>query len=211
MVRRLVEQPLSSTSRHHPFRRHPHLVTVLDEGLRLFTRPQPLRQIESNSRATNYRWTSWRSSGGPSGGARSRTCRAARSVRYLPEHQALRICSCREHSSLLLLSASGRVLGQCGCMGAWTDWCSFFFFYELWQTSLRELTTLGIKNAENLAIPSVRNDVRLATQLKNVSVTLFSYLQIAMVQRDFVGILESSIAKLHMQKNSSSAIICSET
>lgn len=27
------------------------------------------------------------------------------------------------------------------------------------QTSLRELTTLGIKNAENLAIPSVRNDV----------------------------------------------------
>lgn len=28
------------------------------------------------------------------------------------------------------------------------------------QTSLRELTTLGIKNAENLAIPSVRNDVR---------------------------------------------------
>ncbi|CAI0428792.1 unnamed protein product [Linum tenue] len=26
------------------------------------------------------------------------------------------------------------------------------------QTSLRELTTLGIKNAENLAIPSVRND-----------------------------------------------------
>jgi hypothetical protein len=30
---------------------------------------------------------------------------------------------------------------------------------ELEQTSLRELTTLGIKNAENLAIPSVRNDV----------------------------------------------------
>lgn len=29
------------------------------------------------------------------------------------------------------------------------------------QTSLRELTTLGIKNAENLAIPSVRNDVIL--------------------------------------------------
>jgi hypothetical protein len=28
------------------------------------------------------------------------------------------------------------------------------------QTSLRELTTLGIKNAENLSIPSVRNDVR---------------------------------------------------
>ena len=27
------------------------------------------------------------------------------------------------------------------------------------QTSLRELTTLGMKNAENLAIPSVRNDV----------------------------------------------------
>lgn len=27
------------------------------------------------------------------------------------------------------------------------------------QTSIRELTTLGIKNAENLAIPSVRNDV----------------------------------------------------
>lgn len=31
-----------------------------------------------------------------------------------------------------------------------------FFWY---QTSLRELTNLGIKNAENLAIPSVRNDV----------------------------------------------------
>lgn len=29
----------------------------------------------------------------------------------------------------------------------------------LYQTSLRELTTLGIKNAESLAIPSVRNDV----------------------------------------------------
>ncbi|KAL5992215.1 hypothetical protein ACLOJK_013130 [Asimina triloba] len=29
---------------------------------------------------------------------------------------------------------------------------------QLSQTSLRELTTLGIKNAENLAIPSVRND-----------------------------------------------------
>ena len=29
------------------------------------------------------------------------------------------------------------------------------------QTSLRELTTLGIKNAENLAIPSVRNDVSI--------------------------------------------------
>lgn len=27
------------------------------------------------------------------------------------------------------------------------------------QTSLRELTTLGIKNAETLAVPSVRNDV----------------------------------------------------
>lgn len=31
----------------------------------------------------------------------------------------------------------------------------------VWQTSLRELTTLGIKNAENLAIPSVRNDVSI--------------------------------------------------
>lgn len=31
------------------------------------------------------------------------------------------------------------------------------------QTSLRELTTLGIKNAENLAIPSVRNDVSVVT------------------------------------------------
>lgn len=29
------------------------------------------------------------------------------------------------------------------------------------QTTLRELTLLGIKNAENLAIPSVRNDVSL--------------------------------------------------
>jgi hypothetical protein len=29
------------------------------------------------------------------------------------------------------------------------------------QTSLRELTTLGLKNAENLAIPSVRNDVSI--------------------------------------------------
>ncbi|KAI7989165.1 60S ribosomal protein L10a [Camellia lanceoleosa] len=28
------------------------------------------------------------------------------------------------------------------------------------MTSLRELTTLGIKNAENLAIPSVRNEVQ---------------------------------------------------
>lgn len=35
--------------------------------------------------------------------------------------------------------------------------CVFVFF--LFQTSLRELTTLGIKNAETLAIPSVRNDV----------------------------------------------------
>lgn len=31
--------------------------------------------------------------------------------------------------------------------------------FFLYQTSLRELTNLGIKNAENLAIPSVRNDV----------------------------------------------------
>jgi hypothetical protein len=35
-----------------------------------------------------------------------------------------------------------------------------FEFLFIVQTSLRELTTLGIKNAENLAIPSVRNDVR---------------------------------------------------
>lgn len=33
---------------------------------------------------------------------------------------------------------------------------SWFYIH---QTTLRELTTLGIKNAENLAIPSVRNDV----------------------------------------------------
>jgi hypothetical protein len=36
---------------------------------------------------------------------------------------------------------------------------SFALFLNCEQTSLRELTTLGIKNAENLAIPSVRNDV----------------------------------------------------
>lgn len=36
------------------------------------------------------------------------------------------------------------------------------------QTSLRELTTLGIKNAENLAIPSVRNDVSPALRLKKL-------------------------------------------
>uniref|UniRef100_A0A0D9WA56 Uncharacterized protein n=1 Tax=Leersia perrieri TaxID=77586 RepID=A0A0D9WA56_9ORYZ len=36
-------------------------------------------------------------------------------------------------------------------------------------TSLRELTTLGIKNAENLAIPSVRNDVRPVPQLANAA------------------------------------------
>ncbi|KAL6541352.1 hypothetical protein OROHE_011060 [Orobanche hederae] len=31
------------------------------------------------------------------------------------------------------------------------------------ETSLRELTTLGLKNAENLAIPSTRNDVMMQT------------------------------------------------
>ncbi|PKU76264.1 hypothetical protein MA16_Dca015584 [Dendrobium catenatum] len=34
-------------------------------------------------------------------------------------------------------------------------------FLHFCSTSLRELTTLGIKNAENLAIPSVRNDAAL--------------------------------------------------
>jgi hypothetical protein len=39
------------------------------------------------------------------------------------------------------------------------------------QTSLRELTTLGMKNAENLAIPSVRNDVsRYNTRILGVSI-----------------------------------------
>lgn len=40
-----------------------------------------------------------------------------------------------------------------------TNW--FTVLTCLNQTSLRELTTLGIKNAENLAIPSVRNDVSI--------------------------------------------------
>ena len=35
----------------------------------------------------------------------------------------------------------------------------------VYQTSLRELTSLGIKNAENLAIPSVRNDVSFSEVL----------------------------------------------
>ena len=39
------------------------------------------------------------------------------------------------------------------------SWNKFFDWSTLCQTSLRELTSLGIKNAENLAIPSVRNDV----------------------------------------------------
>ena len=40
------------------------------------------------------------------------------------------------------------------------------------QTSLRELTTLGMKNAENLAIPSVRNDVStFNTRILVVSIT----------------------------------------
>ncbi|KAJ6305378.1 hypothetical protein OIU78_020838 [Salix suchowensis] len=38
------------------------------------------------------------------------------------------------------------------------SWNKFFDWSTLCQTSLRELTSLGIKNAENLAIPSVRND-----------------------------------------------------
>ncbi|XWS29461.1 hypothetical protein CRYUN_Cryun24cG0031300 [Craigia yunnanensis] len=39
------------------------------------------------------------------------------------------------------------------------------------MTSLRELTTLGIKNAENLAIPSVRNDLTWSVKLFfNVSI-----------------------------------------
>ncbi|KAL9229692.1 hypothetical protein vseg_005131 [Gypsophila vaccaria] len=37
------------------------------------------------------------------------------------------------------------------------------------STSLRELTTLGIKNAENLAIPSVRNDAAFLTTVVGVS------------------------------------------
>ncbi|KAF2913831.1 hypothetical protein DAI22_10g116200 [Oryza sativa Japonica Group] len=52
-------------------------------------------------------------------------------------------------------------------------------------TSLQELTTLGIKHVENLAIPSVRNDVRPA-KLKNVCVALFNYLEIAMVQQSMM-------------------------
>lgn len=40
-----------------------------------------------------------------------------------------------------------------------SSWNKFLDWSTLCQTSLRELTTLGIKNAENLAIPSVRNDV----------------------------------------------------
>ncbi|EAZ16251.1 hypothetical protein OsJ_31708 [Oryza sativa Japonica Group] len=42
-------------------------------------------------------------------------------------------------------------------------------------TSLQELTTLGIKHVENLAIPSVRNDVRPA-KLKNDWGLLVPYL-----------------------------------
>jgi hypothetical protein len=40
-----------------------------------------------------------------------------------------------------------------------SSWNKFLDWSTLCQTSLRELTSLGIKNAENLAIPSVRNDV----------------------------------------------------
>lgn len=39
------------------------------------------------------------------------------------------------------------------------QWDDIPFQFHDWQTSLTELATLGIKNAENLAIPSVRNDV----------------------------------------------------
>lgn len=43
--------------------------------------------------------------------------------------------------------------------------CSKYWLFQvstfIHQTSLRELTTLGIKNAETLAVPSVRNDVSI--------------------------------------------------
>lgn len=48
------------------------------------------------------------------------------------------------------------------------QWDDFPFQFHDWQTSLRELVTLGIKNAENLAIPSVRNDVSCFGQTKYI-------------------------------------------
>ena len=129
---------------------------------------------------SSRRWTSWESSVGPSGGARNRTCRVARSVQCPPLKHQWSNTSLQE--AWLCHAFPGAIL-QASCsldryLFSPHNW-SLCLHGSVWlfatdepafwteQTSLRELTTLGIKNAENLAIPSVRNDVSAVPTIQN--------------------------------------------
>ena len=136
---------------------------------------------------SSRRWTSWESWVGPSGGARSRTCRVARSVHCPPLKHQWSNTSCLQEARLChafpgaILQAScnpwslpffSSIIDRCVCMGASDCFATDEPAFWTEQTSLRELTTLGIKNAENLAIPSVRNDVSAVPTIQNWHVVL---------------------------------------